>query len=328
MRVAIFLGLLTIDVIEIARLWSAKGTPGIALLFLALIVGGGFCQVAIIGSKGKEKTSNGSGALVEYVMNNQTGKATSEIFRKERYPEFSVLTVEGNTTTYVDPAGGMLTTIKIKSAETVSEPVHWPGTGFLIYMMIITIALVIFTGVKREPIASAPIAAAHTAAANTARAEAVITEPPLTEKPIVTTPAVKTEPRTETTKTPTTSRYEPDPGDNVALYIMAYADARTNQNINIIAPYIIYNSPFYNGQKDFIENNPAGLTLDEYDILDVDYLNDTSCIVTTRESYYVRGRTKVQLVTQECKYCVDKVGGEWLIRDYAENVKVLHKIDQ
>lgn len=322
MRVVIFLGLLIINIISIARSWSTQGTPGINLFFIALIVGGCICQLVIISSKRTEKTSNVSGTLVEYVINNQTGKATNEIFRKERYPGFSVLTVEGNYTTYVDQAGGMLTTIKFKSADSgVSKPTHFLGTGFLIYMTIITVALVVFTGAKIGSSASA-------AAANTARVEAAITEAPLTEKPIATTRAVQTEPRTETTKTTTTSYYEPTPEDNVALFIIAYADARTNQDINLIAPYIIYNSPFYTGQKDFIENHPAGLTLDEYDILDVDYLDDTSCIVTTRESYVVRGKTKVQLVTQECKYYVDKVGGEWLIRDYAEDVKVLHKIDQ
>ena len=114
----------------------------------------------------------------------------------------------------------------------------------------------------------------------------------------------------------------------MAMYIKTYAEARTQSSMNPIAPYILYDSKFYRDQKKFIENNPAGLTLESYEIVSTDYRSSDECVVTTRETYYVQGRTTLQLVVQQCKYVVASYGGEWLITDFAENVKVLQKINQ
>ena len=122
--------------------------------------------------------------------------------------------------------------------------------------------------------------------------------------------------------------YTSGPEHDVAMYIKTYAEARTQSSMNPIAPYILYDSKFYRDQKKFIENNPAGLTLESYEIVSTDYRSSDECVVTTRETYYVQGRTTLQLVVQQCKYVVASYGGEWLITDFAENVKVLQKINQ
>ena len=122
--------------------------------------------------------------------------------------------------------------------------------------------------------------------------------------------------------------YTSGPEYDVAMYIKFYAEARTNSSMSPIAPYILYDSNFYREQKRFIENNPAGLTLESYEIVSTDYRSSDECVVTTRETYYVQGRTTLQLVVQQCKYVVGNYGGEWLITDFAENVKVLQKINQ
>ena len=122
--------------------------------------------------------------------------------------------------------------------------------------------------------------------------------------------------------------YNSSPEYDVEMYIKCFADARTYSDINLIAPYLLYNSNFYKNQKKFIENSPAGLRLESFEILSVDYNNSSDCVVTTRESYYVQGKTTLQLVVQQCKYCVGEYAGEWLIYDFAENVKVLQIVDQ
>ncbi len=122
--------------------------------------------------------------------------------------------------------------------------------------------------------------------------------------------------------------YTSGPEYDVAMYIKSFAEARTNSSMSPIAPYILYDSNFYREQKRFIENNPAGLTLESYEIVSTDYRSSDECVVTTRETYYVQGRTTLQLVVQQCKYVVGNYGGEWLITDFDENVKVLQKINQ
>ena len=65
-----------------------------------------------------------------------------------------------------------------------------------------------------------------------------------------------------------------------------------------------------------------------FEIVNVDYKNSKSCVVTTRESYYVQKSGKpLSLLTQQCKYKVKKSGGSWKIEDFEGRVTPIKKIE-
>lgn len=81
-------------------------------------------------------------------------------------------------------------------------------------------------------------------------------------------------------------------------------------------------------QQAYVKKNIAE-SLDSYEIVDVKYLSNEQCHVTTRETYYVQIAGKpLKLLTQQCKYNLVKDSSGWLMTDFAENVKVLSNIHQ
>ena len=69
-------------------------------------------------------------------------------------------------------------------------------------------------------------------------------------------------------------------------------------------------------------------TLDSYEIVDTQYNGDSSCVISTRETYYVQVQGKaLQLMTQECKYSLEKAGNDWKMTSFVD-LKVTSRIKQ
>ena len=66
--------------------------------------------------------------------------------------------------------------------------------------------------------------------------------------------------------------------------------------------------------------------LDSYEIVSVDYDTNDSCVVTTRENYYVqKPGVPLELLTQQCRYRVIRENGAWKMTDFADSVQVLSR---
>lgn len=309
--------LLAVDTWAIISSFQAHRTLCIIVLLAMIVI-----TIVQLGSSGSgSRTSSSPGKVAkneaEFVIDNRTGKPTDQIFRKTAYPNYSVLRTVGNQTDYCDSTGSILSTVRMKSdsvsSHSKTRALH--RTGYLITMLCFSSLLLLLAFGSKNSITS------------NSGADASSQLPQSTETSFSNSYTYDPTTRADANeKDEQTSEIGPE--YNVAQFIIAYADARTYSDINIVAPYVEHGSTFYNEQKSFIEKNPANLSLEEYEIVSADYQDEKNCIVSTRETYYVQGKTKTQLVTQACKYVVEKIGNEWLITDYAENVKVLNKIDQ
>ena len=114
----------------------------------------------------------------------------------------------------------------------------------------------------------------------------------------------------------------------VEAYMKAFDDAVTENNFSHIQPYLLSGSAIYTMQQKFVQQKIEEL-LDSYEIVSVDYTSNDQCIVTTRETYYVQTpNTPLHLLTQQCKYIVVRQNGQWFLKDFAEHVQVLSKINQ
>ena len=109
-------------------------------------------------------------------------------------------------------------------------------------------------------------------------------------------------------------------------YMKAFDDAMTNMDFSYISKYLKTGSNIYNSQEKYVQRNIEEI-LDLYEIVWVEYSNDDSCVVTTRETYYVQVEDKpLELLTQECKYIVERENGEWKIVDFAAPVNVISRV--
>lgn len=126
-----------------------------------------------------------------------------------------------------------------------------------------------------------------------------------------------------------TSLYEDGPEAVVEKYIRAFDTAMTNSDFSQISPYLKEGSAIYESQKSYVQKNISEM-LDTYEIVSVDYSDDDHCVVTTRETYYVQIPGKsLYLLTQQCKYVVERVNGsDWKMTDFADSVDVLSTINQ
>ena len=68
--------------------------------------------------------------------------------------------------------------------------------------------------------------------------------------------------------------------------------------------------------------------LDTYELTDVAYSGEQNCVVSTRETYYVQVEGKaLQLMTQECRYALEKEGDQWKMTAFVD-LNVVSRIKQ
>lgn len=124
------------------------------------------------------------------------------------------------------------------------------------------------------------------------------------------------------------SVYTDGPEAVVEKYVKNFDKAMTNEDFSYISDYLKPGSEIYKDQKKYVKRGISEL-LQSYEIADVDYKDSKHCTVTTRETYYVQKPDEaLKLTTQQCKYVVVLTKGEWKIKKFAENVKVLNSIRQ
>lgn len=112
----------------------------------------------------------------------------------------------------------------------------------------------------------------------------------------------------------------------VAAYMRAFADAMTHQDFSYIEPYLKSGSSIAAEQEKYVQRGIEEV-LDSYEIENVEYSDSDNCIVTTRETYFVQKTGEpLALLTQRCKYVVEKDGNDWKISNFAEKVEVLSNI--
>lgn len=122
------------------------------------------------------------------------------------------------------------------------------------------------------------------------------------------------------------SIYKDGPEAVVASYMVAFADAMTNQDYSCIAPYILSGSALETEQKKYVARGISEI-IDSYEIENVEYTDTNNCVVTTRETYFVqKANAPLALLTQRCKYNVVKSGNDWKMTSFAGKVEVLSKI--
>ena len=122
------------------------------------------------------------------------------------------------------------------------------------------------------------------------------------------------------------SLFSDGPEGTVEAYMRNFADAMTEMDYSYIKPYIKKGSSMEKSQKNYVQKGISEV-LDSFEIVNVDYKNSNSCVVTTRESYYVqKSGEPLSLLTQQCKYKVKKSSGSWKIEGFDGNVKVLARI--
>ena len=122
------------------------------------------------------------------------------------------------------------------------------------------------------------------------------------------------------------SLFSDGPEGTVEAYMRNFADAMTEMDYSYIKPYIKKGSSMEKSQKNYVQKGISEV-LDSFEIVNVDYKNSNSCVVTTRESYYVqKSGEPLSLLTQQCKYKVKKSSGSWKIEGFDGDVKVLARI--
>ncbi len=123
------------------------------------------------------------------------------------------------------------------------------------------------------------------------------------------------------------SIYTSGPEAVVEKYIRGFATAMTTSDFSNIEPYLLPGSNIYYTQQSYIQQNISE-TLDSCEIVSTVYNGSDSCVVTTRETYYVQKPNKhLELMTQECQYIVVQSGGSWYLSDFASSVNVLSRIN-
>ena len=123
-----------------------------------------------------------------------------------------------------------------------------------------------------------------------------------------------------------TSIYTNGPEAVVAAYMVAFADAMTNQSYSYIEPYVLAGSSLEAQQQSYVVRGISE-KIDSYEIENVEYTDENNCVVTTRETYFVQKVNEpLALLTQRCKYQVVKTGSTWQMVDFAGKVEVLSKI--
>ena len=124
-----------------------------------------------------------------------------------------------------------------------------------------------------------------------------------------------------------TSIYQDGPEAVVERYLKNFPQAVTNSDFSLIADCMKQGSAIYTEQEKYVKRS-IDETLDSYEIVDTQYNGDSSCVISTRETYYVQVQGKaLQLMTQECKYSLEKAGNDWKMTSFVD-LKVTSRIKQ
>lgn len=122
------------------------------------------------------------------------------------------------------------------------------------------------------------------------------------------------------------SLYKDGPEGVVSAYMVAFADAMTNQSYSYIAPYILSGSALEAEQTKYVTRGISE-NIDSYEIENVEYTDNNNCVVTTRETYFVQKPGKpLSLLTQRCKYSVVKSRNDWKMTGFVDKIEVLSRI--
>ena len=122
------------------------------------------------------------------------------------------------------------------------------------------------------------------------------------------------------------SLYKDGPEGVVSAYMVAFADAMTNQSYSYIAPYILSGSALEAEQTKYVTRGISE-NIDSYEIENVEYTDNNNCVVTTRETYFVqKPGAPLSLLTQRCKYSVVKSGNDWKMTGFVDKIEVLSRI--
>lgn len=124
-----------------------------------------------------------------------------------------------------------------------------------------------------------------------------------------------------------TSIYQDGPEAVVERYLKNFPQAVTNSDFSLIADCMKQGSAIYTEQEKYVKRS-IDETLDSYEIVDTQYNGDSSCVISPRETYYVQVQGKaLQLMTQECKYALEKAGNDWKMTSFVD-LKVTSRIKQ
>lgn len=124
-----------------------------------------------------------------------------------------------------------------------------------------------------------------------------------------------------------TSIYQDGPEAVVERYLKNFPQAVTDSDFSLIADCMKQGSAIYTEQEKYVKRNIEE-TLDSYEIVDTQYSGDSNCVISTRETYYVQVQGKaLQLMTQECKYSLEKNGNDWKMTSFVD-LKVTSRIKQ
>ena len=122
--------------------------------------------------------------------------------------------------------------------------------------------------------------------------------------------------------------YQDGPEAVVEGYMKAFDDAMTNSDFSAISGFLKPESSIYQTQQQYVLKDISEM-LDSYEIVSVDYDTNDSCVVTTRENYYVqKPGVPLELLTQQCRYRVIRENGAWKMTDFADSVQVLSRVKQ
>lgn len=121
--------------------------------------------------------------------------------------------------------------------------------------------------------------------------------------------------------------YNDGPEAVVEAYLRNFDDAVTNSDFSLISGCLKSGSPIYEEQEKYVQRDIKE-RVDSYELMDVTYSDDQNCVISTRETYYVQVAGKaLQLMTQECKYALEKSGDKWEMTSFVD-IKVVSRIKQ
>ena len=121
--------------------------------------------------------------------------------------------------------------------------------------------------------------------------------------------------------------YKDGPEAVVEQYLKSFPDAVTKNDFSLISDYLKAGSEIYKEQEQYVKRDITE-QLDTYELTDVAYSGEQNCVVSTRETYYVQVEGKaLQLMTQECRYALEKEGDQWKMTAFVD-LNVVSRIKQ
>lgn len=107
------------------------------------------------------------------------------------------------------------------------------------------------------------------------------------------------------------SVYQAGPESVVEKYLQNFAVAVTKNDFSYISDYLKPGSTIYNEQAQFVQRSIEE-KLDTYELTGIERIDNTHCIISTRETYSVQvAGESLHLMTQECRYALEQTGDRW-----------------